>query len=149
MKILIRFGENMKYDFENIIKKLSSRANSIYFDKERVMDLLIKTKKKVEKNPELKSIVSDIKIIAELVKDWWSGKYKELTKNTIILLIVSLIYLINPIDIIPDFLIGGFIDDAAVIAYILKKISTELDAYKLWKDKNDDVIEVNIFEDIE
>lgn len=139
----------MKYDFENIIKKLSSRANSIYFDKERVMDLLIKTKKKVEKNPELKSIVSDIKIIAELVKDWWSGKYKELTKNTIILLIVSLIYLINPIDIIPDFLIGGFIDDAAVIAYILKKISTELDAYKLWKDKNDDVIEVNIFEDIE
>lgn len=139
----------MKYDFEKIIKNLSSRANSIYFDKDKVMDLLIKTKLKVEENKELRSIFSDIKIIVELIKDWRSGKYKELTKNTIILLIVSLIYLINPIDIIPDFLIGGFIDDAAVLAYILKKISTELDAYKLWKSKNEYVIEVDIFEDIE
>lgn len=139
----------MKYDFERIIKNLSSRANSIYFDKEKVMDLLIKTKTKVEKNPELKSIFNDIKIVVELIKDWWSGDYKQLSRNTIILLIVSLIYLINPIDIIPDFLLGGFIDDAAVLAYILKKVSAELDVYKLWKSKNEDVIEVNIFEDEE
>lgn len=139
----------MKYDFERIIKSLSSRANSIYFDKDKVKDLLIKTKTKVEGNKELMGIFGDIKVIVELIKDWKSGKYKELTKNTIIMLIVGLIYLVNPIDIIPDFLIGGFIDDAAVLAYILKKITVELDAYRLWKSKNEDVIEVNIFEDIE
>ena len=47
---------------------------------------------------------------------------------------VGLIYLVTPIDLIPDFAIGGFIDDAAVIAYILKKIQTELEIYKEWKD---------------
>lgn len=141
--------KKMKYDFDKIIKNLSSRANSIYFDKDKVMDLLIKTKTKVEGNKELMSIFGDIKIIVELIKDWRSGKYKELTKNTIIMLIVGLIYLVNPIDIIPDFLIGGFIDDAAVLAYILKKITVELNAYRLWKAKNEDIIEEDIFEDIE
>ena len=35
---------------------------------------------------------------------------------------------------IPDFIAGGFVDDIAVIAYIVKKIQEELKAYKKWKD---------------
>jgi uncharacterized membrane protein YkvA (DUF1232 family) len=64
-----------------------------------------------------------------------------------------LIYLVNPIDIIPDFLIGGFVDDAAVIAYILKKITIEITAYKNWKslkrEEDDNMIEITLDHDDE
>ena len=53
-----------------------------------------------------------------------------------------------PIDLIPDFLIGGFIDDAMVIGYVVKKTSDELDLYKKWKAIQADIIEEGIEEDI-
>lgn len=140
----------MKLNFEKIIKDLSSKATSIYDDKEKIWTLLSKTKKKLEENKELRSLFDDVRVIVELVKDYYQGHYKNLTKNSIVLVIISLIYLVNPLDIIPDFLLGGFIDDAAVFAYILKKITTEIDAYKQWKAERpteqmteDDIIDLD------
>lgn len=140
----------MKLNFDKIIKDLNSKATSIYDDRDKIWELLSKTKNKLEENKELRSLFDDVKIIVELVKDYYKGHYKNLTKNSIVLVIISLVYLVNPLDIIPDFLLGGFIDDAAVIAYILKKITTEIDAYKEWKTKRpeaqmteDDIIDLD------
>ena len=138
----------MNLDFEKIIKGLSSKATSIYMDNDKLRDLLTRTKKKVEGNKELRSLFDDIRILIELIKDYRKGEYKELSKNSIILVIISLVYLVNPIDIIPDFLLGGFVDDAAVIAYVLKKITTEITAYKEWRKSkvsyNDGMIEITL-----
>ena len=57
------------------------------------------------------------------------------------MIIVSLIYLVMPIDLIPDFLLGGYIDDALVIGYVVKKTSDELDLYKEWKSIQDNIVE--------
>lgn len=124
----------MNLDFEKIIVELGSKANKIYEDRDKLWVLLSKTKKKLEGNKELSSLFDDIKIIIELVKDYAKGEYKSLAKSSVILVIISLIYLVNPLDLIPDFLFGGFVDDAAVIAYIIKKIATEIDSYKLWRN---------------
>jgi len=133
----------MKIDYDRIIKGLNSKANAIYNDRGKIVDLLERTKKKLEGNKELRSLFDDIRVIMELIKDYTRGEYRELSKNSIILVIISLIYLVNPIDIIPDFLLGGFVDDAAVIAYILKKITVELSAYKSWKSNRADKIIVD------
>lgn len=147
----------MKFDFEDIIKGLNEKANAIYSDKDKIWDLLRRTKDKLEENKELRSLFDDVRVILELIKDYTRGDYKELSKNSVILVIISLIYLVNPIDIIPDFLIGGFIDDAAVIAYILKKITVEITAYKKWKNLNainldeddDNMIEITLDDTID
>ena len=40
-----------------------------------------------------------------------------------------------PLDGVPDFLFGwGFIDDAAVISYVIAQLSTELESFKQWRD---------------
>ncbi len=132
----------MNIDFEALIKSLTSRANAIFSDSDKIVDLLARTKTKLEENKELKSLFDDVRIIVELIKDYTNGAYKELSKNSIILVIISLIYLVNPFDLIPDMLFGGFIDDAAVIAYILKRISTELEIYKEWKVNHEDNPEI-------
>ena len=143
----------MKLDFERVIKDFGARANAIYMDKDSLKDLFIRTKKKVEGNKEFRSLFDDIRVMIELVKDYRKGEYKELSRNSIILVVISLVYLVSPIDIIPDFLIGGFVDDAAVIAYVLKKITIELAAYKEWKNDKaydkDNMIEITLVNDDE
>lgn len=137
----------MKINFEKVIQNLGYKANKIYNDTPRLKQLLETAKVKVEGNKHLNTILSDIKLLLELMKDWKEGEYKDLSKSTAIMIIISLIYLVSPIDIIPDFLMGGFVDDAAVIAYVIKNISEELNVYKEWKKLKEDVIDEVILEE--
>lgn len=123
----------MKIDFEKIINNLNSKANTIYMDKEKLKNLVLKAKEKAEGNKELKSLWEEIKIALELIRDWLKGEYKNLSKSSVIMIIIGFLYLINPLDIIPDFIVGGFLDDAAVLAYIFKKIKDEISEYKKWR----------------
>ncbi len=124
----------MRINFEGIIKNLESKANSIYRDNEKLRNLIVKVKDQIENNQELKKIVEDLRLLLDLIKDWLKGDYKDLSQTSLVLIIISFIYLLNPFDFIPDFIAGGFVDDIAVIAYIVKKIQEELKAYKKWKD---------------
>ena len=54
-----------------------------------------------------------------------------------ILIILGAIYLISPIDLVPDpVLLLGVVDDLTIIAFILNKLSSDLDKYELEKDKS-------------
>lgn len=138
---IIKRGEKMKIDFEEVIRSLKDKADILYKDNEKLKDLLETAISKVKGNKQLMNIWSDLKLSIELIKDWMNGYYVDLPKQTIIMIIISLIYLVMPIDLIPDFLIGGFIDDALVIGYVAKKTSEELELYKKWKAMKDDIIE--------
>lgn len=132
----------MRIDFNVVVKKLEKKAKSIYVDKEKLKRLLNSAIEILEENEQLNEIVQDITIMIQLIKDWVKGDYKELSKNTIILIIIALLYLVIPLDIIPDFLPMGFIDDMAVIGFVMKMISDEINKYKKWKYKGgEDVIE--------
>lgn len=140
----------MKIDFEKIINDLSKRANQILEDNEGLRNLIESGKEKIQENEVFKALLDDLKLSINLISDWNKGLYKDFTKNSLIMLIVGFIYLVSPIDLIPDFLAGGFLDDAAVFAYIFKKIEFELDKYRQWKKSQDQdtvVMEEDIFED--
>ena len=87
----------------------------------------------VKDNNQLANLIEDIQAVMSLVVDYTKKRYRSVSKSTIITIIAGLLYLANPMDIIPDFLFGGYIDDAAVIGYLLTKIKDELDRYKDWK----------------
>lgn len=137
----------MKLDFESIISNLKQKATDLSGDNGKIAVLLRKTKKTMEGNKELRSIIDDLKVMVDFVKDHYNGSYKNLTNTSIIIVLVGLLYLVNPMDLIPDFIFGGFLDDAAVIAYIFKRLTTEIDAYKLWKSErrktDDDIIDLD------
>ena len=123
----------MDININQIIKKLEKKAKGIYVDKDKLKGLMNSAKRMIEENQELKDIVEDVSIMIQLVKDRAKGDYKDLSKNSIILVVSALLYLVIPLDLIPDFLPLGFIDDMAVIAFVMKKISSEIDKYKMWK----------------
>jgi uncharacterized membrane protein YkvA (DUF1232 family) len=48
--------------------------------------------------------------------------------------VVAIIYFVSPIDLLPDWIpLGGFIDDAAVIGFVLKQINTDLEQFLKWE----------------
>ena len=57
-------------------------------------------------------------------------KYKEYNVSSLAFIIASAIYLISPIDFIPDILPSGLIDDSAIIIWALNVSSDELKRYK-------------------
>ena len=46
---------------------------------------------------------------------------------------MALLYFLNPMDVIPDLLIGGFIDDAALLTWVLSKVKDEIENYQSFK----------------
>jgi uncharacterized membrane protein YkvA (DUF1232 family) len=74
-------------------------------------------------------------LLFDLVTAWRKGEYRKIPKGSIVMVIATIIYFVSPIDLVPDFLVGlGILDDAAVIGFTLKQISSDLEKFKLWKD---------------
>lgn len=87
-----------------------------------------------DKLPKLKAWMEQGKLILSMVKDYWSGKYREVPYWVISAGALALLYVLNPVDVIPDIILGvGYLDDATVVAFCLKLIERELERYKEWQ----------------
>lgn len=107
------------------------KAEEILGDKNKLKDLLDKGFKKAKDNSgKLGGFIGDLKALLGIVKATMNGEYKVSTK-TLLYAVAALIYFVNPFDVVPDFLFGwGFIDDAAVIGFVVKKLKDELDKFR-------------------
>lgn len=124
----------MKLDFQEIIRGLSAKANSIYYDNDRLNKLIKDSSKKLKNNKAFSELIDDVKTSIDIIKLYIKGEYTSFSKSNLILIIIGFLYLVNPVDIIPDFIAGaGFLDDAAVFAYLLKMIQQEIDEFKIWR----------------
>src|ERR1051326_2883195 len=75
--------------------------------------------------------VEDGKLLIALVKDYWSGTYRHVPYGTIAAVAFTLIYVFNPLDLVPDVLpVIGQIDDATVVAACLLFVEQDLQKYK-------------------
>ncbi len=82
----------------------------------------------------------DLPLLARLLKAWKRGSYRGLSMRTIVSLAAALLYIVSPIDLMPDFIPGiGLIDDAAVLALLLHSIAQELAAFRVWEQNRDGV----------
>ncbi len=82
----------------------------------------------------LGSLRTDIPVLIRLVRSYARGDYRSLPWKSIVLATVALLYFVTPFDLIPDFLVGtGFLDDAIVVAYVLKAIRDDLGRFEEWE----------------
>lgn len=88
------------------------------------------------------------KLLLQMIRDYLRGSYREVPYWAISAVALALLYVLNPLDVIPDFFPGfGYLDDATVLAFCLKLIERELNRYKAWladRDKEGPVIDVEI-----
>ena len=78
------------------------------------------------------------KLMVNMLKDYKVGIYKDVLWFTIASVVFALLYVLNPLDIIPDFIPGfGYVDDASVLALALRFIESDLHKYLDWKLEQD------------
>lgn len=80
-----------------------------------------------------KGFVKKIPDIFRMVNMWRKGEYP-VKSIDLILPLVGLLYVLSPIDIIPDFIIVmGVLDDLAVLSLAIPKLIREVDKFLLWE----------------
>ena len=128
-----------KEDYQKGYKKFEGEAEEYYEDKKKSKGLLKKAKNKAEDKKEernLSYVWEDLQLMLQMFRAWIKGDYKELDKKSIIMVIAGILYFVSPIDLIPDFIpIIGFFDDAAVIGFIVNRLTDEVDHFRIWKQK--------------
>jgi uncharacterized membrane protein YkvA (DUF1232 family) len=106
-------------------------------DVEKVLNKSEEIRRQFESEGPLGKFVDDCKLFIALVKDYWHGKYRRIPYWTIAAIVAALLYVLNPLDLIPDFIPGlGQIDDAAVVAACLLLVRQDLQKYRRWKIDN-------------
>jgi len=122
--------------------KAKKVAESSYVNSESKSFNLLNAVLKLLSDPhvrrEVGRFIGKIKLFTEMLTEYFRGNYREVPMKTIILITAALIYLVSPLDAIPDFLIGiGFVDDGAVIAYVFNSLNEDIESFKNWKEGKD------------
>ena len=85
-----------------------------------------------DKGP-LRRLLNDGRLLLGLVRDVRRGDYKAVPVWTLSAAAFALLYVLNPLDIVPDALPGlGLIDDAAVVSACIALIEQDLYDYREW-----------------
>jgi len=82
----------------------------------------------------LAKFLLDARTLFALIKDYWNKQYREVPWWTIGAATAALLYVLNPMDIVPDFIpVVGLVDDAAIVSACLFMLDRDLVRYRLWK----------------
>ena len=91
---------------------------------------------RAQKHPgPLRRVWGEFSTFIRLVRAWSKGEYRQAPWRSIAFAIAALLYFVSPIDAIPDFIpIIGFVDDAFVIALVMRAIRKDVEKFRLWED---------------
>ena len=96
-----------------------------------VDDAFIKMRKHSD---AIREIAADLRIILRLIKAWLAGDYKDISTKSIVILIGAILYFLNPFDAIPDTIpVLGYVDDVAVVGWIVKTLKDEIEKFRVWE----------------
>lgn len=101
------------------------------------LELAIENKEVIDKKLSgrgMKRYAEMGKIMFGMIKDFKKGDYTQVPWFTVAAVIFALLYVFNPLDIMPDFIPGiGYVDDFAIFTIVLRFIQTDLHSYLDWK----------------
>lgn len=82
----------------------------------------------------LLGFVEDVRLFFSMLKDWTKGNYRRVPVRSVVAIVLSLLYVLAPADIVPDFIpFVGFVDDATILSLLIRFCKSDLEAYKAWR----------------
>ncbi len=77
-----------------------------------------------------------LKAVFRLLRAYADGRYREIPTASLVSVVAWVVYLVMPIDSIPDFIVGlGLLDDAALLGWLLSSLKTDLDRFVEWENR--------------
>jgi uncharacterized membrane protein YkvA (DUF1232 family) len=125
----------------NYFNKMKEKANDVLESSSKTGELATNAENKTSQTDKqgLRELGEQVKALVRLVRSYKRGDYRNISKKSMLLIVASLLYFVSPIDAVPDFLIGvGLLDDATVLAFLFRTLSTEIAAFQAWEKTEED-----------
>jgi uncharacterized membrane protein YkvA (DUF1232 family) len=129
---------------EAVFRRALRRALSLVF-RGRPLGRLLGAASAALQHPgrSLDAVARDAGSLVRMVRAAVSGRYRRLPRRSLVAVVAGLLYLLDPLDAIPDLLpLIGLLDDAAVLAWVVGRVRRDLDEFLAWEAAEGPVIDV-------
>lgn len=112
-----------------------SRSRRLLKDNDGLLDLAANAESMSQrfKSGPLK----ELKALLRLIRAYVKGDYRDVSWESMVLIVAAVVYVVSPIDAIPDPLpVVGLTDDAAVLAFVLNLVRGEVDEFMKWEARS-------------
>lgn len=125
----------MLFEESRKFRQAKTQAQAFAQDRRKTGQLLADVLTKAYRHRgKLQSIWEDLMSVCRMLKAWSKGEYRSIPWKTIVLSLATVIYFLNPLDVIPDFIPGvGYLDDAVVLGFVVNSIRKELEKFLQWE----------------
>ncbi|NTU59411.1 MAG: DUF1232 domain-containing protein [Chlorobiaceae bacterium] len=114
-----------------------SKAAALLGDRDKTVRLLDASRHLLSRGVDpldTKGLSGRVLALIRMVRCWVNREYKEVPWQTLVLVTAGLIYLVTPLDGIPDLLpLIGFSDDIAVLSAVIVSVSRDLEKFLEWE----------------
>lgn len=127
----------MKKELPKILSKYYDKAKLLLCNEQKLERFLNRLEKKLKKIPKWGNKLSYATIYASFLNSYFHKTYTKAPIGIIIAILSALIYLVSPMDLLPDFILGlGYLDDAGAMATCFSLIKSDIDKYQEWRNSN-------------
>ncbi len=124
--------ERLEAEFAQAVKS----AKSYVEDSQRLRGLFEEAAKQAASMPKepFAETWPYFQAMLRLIRAYHQGTYRDVPESTLVVIIAAIIYVVNPLDVIPDALpVLGFLDDATVLALAVRRSRQTLDDFMTWE----------------
>lgn len=144
----MRIGQDLKdkimAKFNHYQEEATRTLQNVPITQEKLNAILAKAEKLNIDTGPINKVYHDILLFIQIVKAYITREYREIHAGSVIAIFAALIYFLSPIDIIFDYIPGvGYVDDMFVIGLVLKQLDSDLEKFRIWKENQGTVIDMN------
>ena len=117
-------------------RKSKELTGSIIGSPEQMLQLVANAQSRIgsKMGDRLSGVIDATRAAFRLLKAYARGEYREISFESLALIIASIIYFMMPLDVIPDFIVAlGFTDDAALLAWTMRVVSADIEKFIAWE----------------
>jgi uncharacterized membrane protein YkvA (DUF1232 family) len=113
-----------------------ARARAYARDPKALRALFQEAMRKTSSIPKapFKDLWGYFQAMLRLIRAYYRGEYRAISVTNLVMIIGAIIYVLNPWDLIPDWIPTlGFLDDATILAFAVQKTREALDDFTSWE----------------
>jgi len=117
-----------------------NRATKLLGKPFKVITILNETANKLadkeSKDNKFKQLFDVALTVVRMVRSYIAGEYRDIQGSTIVSGLAVLLYVLSPIDLVPDFIpVLGFLDDLSLVSWFVGKFQDEIVRYRDWENR--------------